>query len=191
MCTRQHERMSSTEEIHLEKEGFLSKYDDLSQEEIYDCFLLHDADGDGLVSTSEFPSMLRCLGFVLTHSDAKSIRQEFAAKEISQGDIQLFLSVIGRNYPRHIDRRELVRAFKIFDRKKEGLADLNELGRVLMCMGEKMSKEEWDKLLRTTLNIKDRVTPVAVKSDTFLRLFSPNEEEQMPFQWEPSGANKA
>jgi len=122
----------------------------LSEQQIADCkeaFQLFDRDSDGKITTNELGTVMRSLGQNPTQAELKDL-----IKEIDDGtghvDFAQFLTVMQRKF-KHSDNEEEIReAFKVFDKNSNGFISVPELRHVLTTIGEKLTKEEVDNMLK-------------------------------------------
>eukprot|EP01113_Clastostelium_recurvatum_P007184 TRINITY_DN1332_c0_g1_i1.p1 TRINITY_DN1332_c0_g1~~TRINITY_DN1332_c0_g1_i1.p1 ORF type:complete len:153 (+),score=49.56 TRINITY_DN1332_c0_g1_i1:72-530(+) len=115
--------------------------------EFKEAFQLFDRDNDGKISTGELGTVMRSLGQNPTQAELKDI-----VKEVDDGtghvDFPTFLTVMQRKM-KHSDNEEDIReAFKVFDKNGNGFISVSELRHVLTTIGEKLTKEEFDGMLK-------------------------------------------
>eukprot|EP01112_Ceratiomyxa_fruticulosa_P008867 TRINITY_DN22_c0_g1_i5.p1 TRINITY_DN22_c0_g1~~TRINITY_DN22_c0_g1_i5.p1 ORF type:complete len:149 (-),score=43.35 TRINITY_DN22_c0_g1_i5:145-591(-) len=115
--------------------------------EFKEAFALFDRDNDGKITTGELGTVMRSLGQNPTQAELKDI-----IKEIDDGsgtvDFATFLTTMQRKM-KHSDNEEEIReAFKVFDKNGNGFVSVAELRHVLTTIGEKLTREEVDGMLK-------------------------------------------
>lgn len=121
-----------------------------SAEEISDfqeAFGLFDRDSDGYVSSDEVGVVIRSLGGIVTDAEIKELVQQFEEKNgmIDFGD---FLALMATVMVKKESSDELLEAFKVFDRDGNGFISAAELRHVMMNLGEKLSEDDVDEMIR-------------------------------------------
>ena len=124
--------------------------DKLRQEDLNDikeCFTLHDKDADGKIPTQELGVVIRSLGQTPTEAEVDDIARNmirgptFGMPEL----LQVMTKFMGENRNKAEDIRE---SLSVFDRDGTGTISAAELRHVLTSMGEKLSDQEADEMLR-------------------------------------------
>eukprot|EP01055_Gregarina_sp_Pseudo9_P001945 Gregarina_sp_Pseudo_9__1944@NODE_2339_length_1034_cov_131_304523_g2154_i0_p2_GENE_NODE_2339_length_1034_cov_131_304523_g2154_i0NODE_2339_length_1034_cov_131_304523_g2154_i0_p2_ORF_typecomplete_len143_score20_68EFhand_7/PF13499_6/7_3e09EFhand_7/PF13499_6/9_2e20EFhand_8/PF13833_6/0_011EFhand_8/PF13833_6/2_3EFhand_8/PF13833_6/0_59EFhand_8/PF13833_6/1_3e17EFhand_11/PF08976_11/0_016EFhand_11/PF08976_11/5_7e16EFhand_6/PF13405_6/4_4e06EFhand_6/PF13405_6/76EFhand_6/PF13405_6/2_2e05EFhand_6/PF13405_6/0_0 len=111
---------------------------------IKEVFALFDRDGDGFIPTKDIVTVIRATG---TNPTEKELEQMLAGKEGSNFSYKDFENLV---LPRLAGKdviSELTQAFKPFDRQNTGHISSAELRSVMTSLGEKLSKEEIDKMI--------------------------------------------
>merc|ERR1719299_292259 len=70
------------------------------------------------------------------------------SSDVGSVDFPEFLSLMSRKMKDTDTEEELVEAFKVFDRDGSGLINASEMRHVMSNLGEKISDEEMDEMLR-------------------------------------------
>ncbi|ERN13276.1 calmodulin [Amborella trichopoda] len=101
-------------------------------------FSLIDANGDGKISSTELRHLLRRLGH--PRSSASSAAREMLREADDNGDgfidLTEFLEITAKVGGGFGTKEDLMEAFSIFDRDKNGLISAKELQRVLRGLGD-------------------------------------------------------
>ncbi|KAH9507179.1 hypothetical protein Btru_056555 [Bulinus truncatus] len=121
-----------------------------SQDQISDfqeAFGLFDKDGDGWINASEVGVVIRSLGGVITDAEIASMILQFDKKN-GQVDFADFLTLMATIMNKKESPDELLQAFQVFDRECNGFVSAAELRHVMTNLGEKMSDEEVDEMIR-------------------------------------------
>uniref|UniRef100_H0VKV0 Calmodulin n=1 Tax=Cavia porcellus TaxID=10141 RepID=H0VKV0_CAVPO len=115
--------------------------DRLTEEQIAEfkeAFPLFDKDGDGTITTKELGTVLRSLGQNPTEAELQDMINEVDAD--GNGTI---------DFPEFLTRKEEVRkAFCVFDEYGNGYISAAELRHVMTNLGEKLTDEEVDDMIR-------------------------------------------
>ena len=116
--------------------------------ELKEAFSLFDKDGDGSITTKELGIVMRQLGQNPTESELQDMVNEIDIDGSGTIDFQEFLSLMARKSQDNDVEDELIEAFKVFDRDGNGLISAAELRHVMMNLGEKLTDEEADEMIR-------------------------------------------
>eukprot|EP01114_Cavostelium_apophysatum_P005133 TRINITY_DN15804_c0_g1_i1.p1 TRINITY_DN15804_c0_g1~~TRINITY_DN15804_c0_g1_i1.p1 ORF type:complete len:151 (-),score=46.87 TRINITY_DN15804_c0_g1_i1:95-547(-) len=116
--------------------------------EIKEAFQLFDKDADGKITIDELGTVMRALGQNPTQSQVKEL-----AKEVVGGaslvDFNNFLSILQRRVNSNEgDEQHIREAFKVFDKNGTGLIEIADLKHVLTTIGEKLSPQEVDGVMK-------------------------------------------
>merc|ERR1712113_423131 len=129
-----------------------SKMADQSTEEqiaeFKEAFSLFDKDGDGTITTKELGTVMRSLGQNPTEAELQDMINEVDADGNGTIDFPEFLSLQARKMKDTDTEEELVEAFKVFDRGGTGFISAAELRHVMSNLGEKITDEEMDEMIR-------------------------------------------
>lgn len=113
--------------------------------ELFDLF---DANGDGSISIDELGHVFRIhLGKALADDDLCKIVEQVDENNSKTIEFNEFLALMASDTWADIEKNEIIKAFSVFDRNKDGYVDAEELRLALTTYGEAMSKEEADELL--------------------------------------------
>eukprot|EP00828_Plagiopyla_frontata_P003878 TRINITY_DN112_c0_g1_i1.p1 TRINITY_DN112_c0_g1~~TRINITY_DN112_c0_g1_i1.p1 ORF type:complete len:225 (-),score=52.66 TRINITY_DN112_c0_g1_i1:190-864(-) len=145
--------------IIKKKQNFLTKIilskskmaDQLTEEQIAEfkeAFSLFDKDGDGTITTKELGTVMRSLGQNPTEAELQDMINEVDADGNGTIDFPEFLSLMARKMKDTDTEEELIEAFKVFDRDGNGLISAAELRHVMTNLGEKLTDEEVDEMIR-------------------------------------------
>ncbi|XP_060063077.1 uncharacterized protein LOC132543579 [Ylistrum balloti] len=111
-------------------------------------FSLFDKDGDGTITTKELGTVMRSLGQNPTEAELQDMINEVDADGNGEIDFQEFLTMMARKMTSMDSQEELNEAFKVFDRDGNGLISAAELRHVMTNLGEKLTDEEVDEMIR-------------------------------------------
>merc|ERR1711874_208043 len=111
-------------------------------------FSLFDNDADGSISCKDLGTVFRSLGQNPTEAEIQEMMNEIASTGDSKIDFPEFLNLISRKMKDGNMEVELRQAFRVFDRSGDGLVDTDELRHVMTNLGEKLTNEDVDEMLR-------------------------------------------
>jgi len=116
--------------------------------EFKETFSLFDKDGDGTISTKELGTVMRALGQNPTESELQDMINEVDADGNGTLDFTEFLSLMATKTKELDVEEEFIEAFRVFDRDGNGFVSAAELRQALTAMGEKMTDEEVDEIIK-------------------------------------------
>ena len=131
--------------------SLLAMADQLTEEQIAEfkeAFSLFDKDGDGTITTKELGTVMRSLGQNPTEAELQDMINEVDADGNGTIDFPEFLSLMARKMKDTDTEEELIEAFKVFDRDGNGFISAAELRHVMTNLGEKLTDEEVDEMIR-------------------------------------------
>ncbi|EEA06466.1 putative calmodulin [Cryptosporidium serpentis] len=116
--------------------------------EFKEAFSLFDKDGDGSITTKELGTVMRSLGQNPTEAELLDMINEIDADGNGTIDFPEFLSLMARKMKDTDTEDELTEAFSVFDRDGNGFISAAELRHVMTNLGEKLTDEEVDEMIR-------------------------------------------
>mmetsp|Transcript_14877 Transcript_14877/g.41424 ORF Transcript_14877/g.41424 Transcript_14877/m.41424 type:complete len:199 (+) Transcript_14877:165-761(+) len=125
--------------------------DQLTEEQIAEfkeAFSLFDKDGDGTITTKELGTVMRSLGQNPTEAELMDMIQEIDADGSGNIDFPEFLTMMARKMKDTDSEDEILEAFKVFDKDGNGFISAAELRHIMTNLGEKLSDEEVDEMIR-------------------------------------------
>lgn len=131
---------------------FLStQADQLTEEQIAEfkeAFSLFDKDGDGTITTKELGTVMRSLGQNPTEAELQDMINEVDADGNGTIDFPEFLTMMARKMKETDSEEEIREAFRVFDKDGNGFISAAELRHVMTNLGEKLTDEEVDEMIR-------------------------------------------
>lgn len=121
----------------------------MSDEEFREAFALFDKRGTGSIPASALGDLLRALGQNPTQAEvAELVARIPPPQEI---DYNTFVSILQRpnGFKPAGTPDEFIRGFQVFDKEGNGFIGAGELRYVLTSLGEKLSDQEVDELLKS------------------------------------------
>ncbi|KAI0876559.1 calmodulin [Hypoxylon argillaceum] len=125
--------------------------DSLTEEQVSEfkeAFSLFDKDGDGQITTKELGTVMRSLGQNPSESELQDMINEVDADNNGTIDFPEFLTMMARKMKDTDSEEEIREAFKVFDRDNNGFISAAELRHVMTSIGEKLTDEEVDEMIR-------------------------------------------
>ncbi|KAK9376983.1 uncharacterized protein V1513DRAFT_162668 [Lipomyces chichibuensis] len=116
-------------------------------------FALFDKRGTGKVSLQALGDLLRACGQNPTLAEIEELEESVG----SDFDFEAFLQVLNRpdGFRAPGEPEDYVRGFQVFDKDKTGFIGVGELRYILTSLGEKLTSEEVDELLKNVNVTKD------------------------------------
>ncbi|MCJ1416877.1 hypothetical protein MMC32_003216 [Xylographa parallela] len=131
--------------------------DSLTEEQVSDfkeAFSLFDKNGDGQITSKELGTVMRSLGQNPSESELQDMINEVDADNNGTIDFPEFLTMMARKM-KDTDSEDEIRvdqnikeAFKVFDRDNNGFISAAELRHVMTSIGEKLTDDEVDEMIR-------------------------------------------
>ena len=102
----------------------------------------------GTITTKELGTVMRSLGQNPTEAELHDMINEVDADGNGTIDFTEFLSLMARKMKDTDTEEELREAFKVFDKDNNGFISAAELRHVMTNLGEKLTDEEVDEMIR-------------------------------------------
>ncbi|CAK9268471.1 unnamed protein product [Sphagnum jensenii] len=116
--------------------------------EFKEAFSLFDKDGDGSITTKELGTVMRSLGQNPTEAELQDMINEVDADGSGTIDFPEFLNLMARKMKDTDSEEELKEAFRVFDKDQNGFISAAELRHVMTNLGEKLTDDEVDEMIR-------------------------------------------
>ncbi|WFD24463.1 myosin II light chain [Malassezia equina] len=118
----------------------------MADTEIKEAFALFDKKGTGTIASENLGDLLRALGQNPTQAEVAQL----AASAPGEIDYATFNKILNRpnGFKPAGTPEEFIRGFQVFDKDGTGQIGVGELRYVLTSLGEKLSDEEVDELLK-------------------------------------------
>ena len=124
-------------------------YDEEEVEEVREAFHLFDIDRDGIITTEDLGRVMRSLGENPTEAELQDKINE--VDTVGNGTINFpdFLTMMMDKKMKDTHSEEEIReAFRVFDKDGNGFISAAELRQTMTEVGEKLTDEELDEMLR-------------------------------------------
>ncbi|KAL4237342.1 hypothetical protein ACF0H5_002060 [Mactra antiquata] len=116
--------------------------------EFKEAFSLFDKDGDGTITTKELGTVMRSLGQNPTEAELQDMINEVDADGNGTIDFPEFLTMMSKKMKDCDTEADLQEAFRVFDKDGNGFISAAELRHVMTNLGEKLTDEEVDEMIR-------------------------------------------
>ena len=123
----------------------------LSEEKITEfkeAFEIFDKDKDGYITTKELGDIMKNLGQTPSEAELQDMINEVDIDGNGTIDFKEFLGLMARKMRDADTEEELIEAFKVFDRDGNGLISGNELQHVMNSLGENISQDEVEEMIK-------------------------------------------
>ncbi|KAL6146773.1 hypothetical protein ACLB2K_057450 [Fragaria x ananassa] len=147
----------------------------LSEEQIaefQEAFCLFDKDGDGCITIEELATAIKSVDQNPTAEELQSMINEVDIDGNGTIEFGEFLNVMVRKMKENDADEELKEAFKVFDKDQDGYISPNELRNVMINLGERLTDEEAEQMIREAdldgdglVNYEEFVTMIAAASN--------------------------
>ncbi|XP_048478432.1 calmodulin-A isoform X2 [Plutella xylostella] len=128
----------------------LSEYG-LSEEQVAEfkeAFMLFDKDEDGTITMAELGVVMRSLGQRPSETELRDMVKEVDQDGNGTIEFNEFLQMMSKKMRGADGEHELREAFRVFDKNNDGLISSVELRHVMTNLGERLSEEEVDDMIR-------------------------------------------
>jgi len=126
-------------------------YENLSSdqiEEFKEAFKLFDMDADGGISAKDLTTTMRMLGQNPTEAEIEELIMAVDMDGSRSVDQPEFFRLMAMPLVQKDTEEEFIQAFEMFDKNKTGKLGVEELQVILLNLGEKLTDEEVEEILR-------------------------------------------
>ncbi|XP_010274270.1 PREDICTED: calmodulin-like protein 11 isoform X2 [Nelumbo nucifera] len=116
--------------------------------EFQEAFCLFDKDGDGCITIEELATVIRSLDQNPTEEELQEMISEVDVDGNGTIEFGEFLGLMARKMKETDAEEELKEAFKVFDKDQNGYISANELRHVMVNLGEKLTDEEVEQMIK-------------------------------------------
>uniref|UniRef100_A0A8C8SVH9 Calmodulin-like protein 4 n=2 Tax=Pelusios castaneus TaxID=367368 RepID=A0A8C8SVH9_9SAUR len=113
-----------------------------------ECFSLYDKKQKGKINACDLITVMRCLGASPTPGEVERHLQGHKIDRNAELDFSTFLTIMYRQMQQEDPEKEILAAIAMTDKQKKGFITASELRAKLTKLGEKLSEEEVDDLLK-------------------------------------------
>ncbi|CAH2052428.1 unnamed protein product, partial [Iphiclides podalirius] len=123
--------------------------------EFREAFRLFDKDGDGTITKEELGRVMRSLGQFARVEELHDMLQEVDSDGDGNVSFEEFVNILSKSMSAgsgggcaEQEERELRDAFRVFDKHNRGYICASDLRAVLQCLGEDLSEEEIEDMIK-------------------------------------------
>lgn len=116
--------------------------------EFKEAFALFDKDGAGIITIKDMATVMRSLGCNPTEAELQDINNEVDPDGTGTVEFPVFLNLMSRKIKDTDTEEEIREAFRVFDRDGRGFIAAAELRHIMTNLGEKLTEEEADEMIR-------------------------------------------
>ncbi|KAJ2940217.1 hypothetical protein O0L34_g11784 [Tuta absoluta] len=124
--------------------------------EFREAFRLFDKDGDGTITKEELGRVMRSLGQFARVEELQDMLKEVDSDGDGNVSFEEFVSILSKSMSgggggpssAEQEERELRDAFRVFDKHNRGYICASDLRAVLQCLGEDLSEEEIEDMIK-------------------------------------------
>ncbi|KAJ8558039.1 hypothetical protein K7X08_004805 [Anisodus acutangulus] len=116
--------------------------------ELQEAFSLFDRDGDGCITVEELATVIRSLDQNPTEEELQDMITEVDSDGNGTIEFTEFLNLMAKKMKDTDAEEELKEAFKVFDKDQNGYISATELRHVMINLGEKLTDEEVEQMIR-------------------------------------------
>ncbi len=116
--------------------------------EIREIFNVFDNNGSGSISTKEVGNLYRALGFTPTEVELNQIIFELDTDKSGAVEFNEFLEMFSKYDIKPFTEKQLIEAFRLFDKDRNGLMSLDELMNIFQIAGSPISNNEAEMIIK-------------------------------------------
>jgi len=147
-----HENLSLNSQLNLDLNiANMDPNAAISDQELQDyknAFAVFDKDGDGVITAKELGEVMRSLGHAPTDLELQDVMNEVDKDGGGTIDLDEFLTMMKHKLSTSDTEAELLAAFQTFDRDNSGTISADELRAMLKSLGDEMTDQEINDLIR-------------------------------------------
>eukprot|EP00483_Globobulimina_turgida_P001995 UN01997 len=118
------------------------------QEEVKECFDLFDRTGSGKIVVDMLGRIIRSVGQTPSNAEVADYIKEIDSDSAGTFDYASLVALLERHWKPPADADQVIEAFKIFDPDGTGMISSNEMRTVMTNLGEKLTNEEVNAMLK-------------------------------------------
>ena len=112
------------------------------------CFKLFDSDKDGVINKADIKSSLTALGYNPTDVELKEMVSILDTNKNGEIDFEEFLGMVSKKMKIGASDEEIKDTLRVFDKDCNGFISAAELRQALTNLGQKLTEEEVDEMIK-------------------------------------------
>ena len=116
--------------------------------ELNEAFKIFDKDKDGYITTKELGDIMKGLGQNPSEAELQNLVNEVDIEGNGTIDFKEFLGLMAKKMKEPENEEEIIEAFKVFDKDGNGLISSDELLHVMVSLGDNLTIEEVEDLIK-------------------------------------------
>eukprot|EP00300_Choanocystis_sp_HF-7_P024590 c26089_g1_i1.p2 GENE.c26089_g1_i1~~c26089_g1_i1.p2 ORF type:complete len:151 (-),score=41.95 c26089_g1_i1:30-482(-) len=125
-----------------------SRMSQANEDELREAFALYDKNGDGKITTAELRKAMAALGKKATQAEIEDMIHDVDVNQNGTIEFNEFLAMMTQVSSKTESDRQMLEAFKVFDKDGNGKISHAELKAAMKDFGQKMSDAEVTALLQ-------------------------------------------
>ena len=117
-------------------------------QEFREAFELYDKDKDGSITLKELSQVLKSINADFSQNQMESVISEADTTGTGKLNLDDFISLMASKYRETDTDEEVINAFRVFDKEGTGVISANELKHIMTTLGDKLTDEEVDEMIR-------------------------------------------
>ena len=117
-------------------------------QEFREAFELYDKDKDGSITLKELSQVLKSINADFSQNQIESVISEADTTGTGKLNLDDFISLMASKYRETDTDEEVINAFRVFDKEGTGVIAANELKHIMTTLGDKLTDEEVDEMIR-------------------------------------------
>jgi len=117
-------------------------------QEFREAFELYDKDKDGSITLKELSQVLKSINADFSQNQIESVISEADTTGTGKLNLDDFISLMASKYRETDTDEEVINAFRVFDKEGTGVISANELKHIMTTLGDKLTDEEVDEMIR-------------------------------------------
>ena len=126
----------------------LTELTDEQKQEIREAFDQFDTDGSGAIDAKELKVAMRALGFEVPREEIREMIKKVANGNVPAIDFNQFLEMMGQKILERDPYAEILKAFELFDKDRNGKISLKDLKSATIELGENLTDDELREMIR-------------------------------------------
>lgn len=130
------------------------------ESKLKDVFALFDKTASNTVSATDLGDLLRAVGQNPSLKEIADLQDSIGSKDI---DFEQYKSIVNREggFKDTGKIEDYIKAFQVFDKNLTGFISIGEIKYILTSIGEKLSEDEVDEILKTVPQTENKAVDYA------------------------------